>query len=115
MEKEKEIKRLVRLLRQIACVERFSGLSSKQEELSDFNIQQYNRILKRLKEIEPAIENLFVELGEGTNRRVIRQAARELAGYFAEDFQSRKHKHHDGCCGKRRIIIGFPPFFSDRR
>ena len=115
MEKEKEISRLVRVLRQIAFAEKFSGLINKQEEFSEFNLQQYNRVLARLKEIEPSIENLFVELNEGTPSRVIRMAARELGEYFEEDVEPKKHRHrHFGHCRKRRIFAGFAPMFDWR-
>jgi hypothetical protein len=114
MEKEKEISRLVGVLHQIAFVERFSIVSSKQEELSQFNSQQYNRILARLKEIEPSVENLFVELVEGTKPWVIRLAARELAEYFEEDIQPRKRKRHFSRCRTRRIVVDFSPIFGGR-
>ncbi|MEZ5426811.1 MAG: hypothetical protein R2747_11130 [Pyrinomonadaceae bacterium] len=115
MEKEKEIGRLVRVLRQIAFVERFSAVSSKQEELSEFNSGQYNRILARLKEIEPSVANLFIELEEGANPRVIRLAAREVAEYFEEDIEPRRRKRHFGRCGSRGIVVEFkPPVFGGR-
>lgn len=114
MEKEKEISRLVRVLRQIAFAEKFSGLFNKQEDLSEFNVQQYNRVLARLKEIEPSIENLFVELNEDTPSRIIRIAARKLAEYFEEDVQPKKHHRRFGRCGKRRIFVGFSPMFDWR-
>jgi hypothetical protein len=114
MEKEKEISRLVRVIRQIAFAEKFSGFINQPEDFSEFNVQQFNRVLARLKEIEPSIENLFVELNEGTPSRVIRIAARELAEYFEEDFQPEKDRHGFGHCRKRRFFVGFPPIFDWR-
>ncbi len=111
MEKEKEISRLVRVLRQIAFAEKFSVIISKKEDLSEFNQQQYNRILARLKELEPSIENLFVELHEGVSSKIIRMAARELAEYFDEDVKPQKH-HHFGRWRKGRVFVGFAPGFD---
>ena len=109
MEKEKEISGLVRVLRQIAFAEKFSGFINKNEDLSEFNLQQFNRILARLKELEPSIENLFVELNEGVSSKIIRMAAREVAEYFEEEPEPRRHHRHFGRCRKRRIFVGFAP------
>lgn len=112
---EKEIGRLVRILRQIAFVERFSAVSGKREELSEFNRQQYNRILARLREIEPAIGNLFIELEEGASPAVIRLAARELAGYFGEDLPPRKRgRRRRRRCRVGGFVVGFPPVSGGR-
>ena len=112
-EREREISKLVSVLHQIAFAERFSAWSSKQEELSQFSSQQYNRVLARLKEIEPSIAGLFVELKEDANPRVIRMAARELADYFEEDIQTgKRERYHFGRCGSKRVVIGVAPMFG---
>jgi hypothetical protein len=112
MEREREISKLVSVLHQIAFAERFSAWSNRQEELSKFIAQQYNRVLARLKEIDPSITNLFVELNEDTNPLVIRLAARELAGYFEEDIQTEKRERHFGRCGTKRVVVSFAPMFG---
>lgn len=116
-EREREIAKLVRVLHQIAFAEKFSAWSSKQEDLSRFSTEQYNRVFARLKELEPSINGLFAELKEGTNPRVIRMAARELAGYFEEEFaeeeKRQRHHHKKGHhCGTRRVAFGFAPMFG---
>lgn len=115
-EREREIAKLVRVLHQIAFAEKFSAWSDKQEDLSRFSVEQYNRVFARLKEIEPSIAGLFVEVKEGASPRVIRMAARELAGYFEEDFtaEEKQHRRHKKGCGTKRVVIGFSPMFGGR-
>jgi hypothetical protein len=114
MEREKEVGRLVRVLRQIALAERFSVLHNRKENLAEFNARQYNRILARLIELEPSIKDLFIELADDTPSRVIRLAACELAEYFAEDFESRHRGSPFRRCRKSRFFVGFGPLFDWR-
>lgn len=116
-EREREIAKLVRVLHQITFAEKFSAWSSKQEDLSRFSAQQYNRVFVRLKELEPSINGLFVELQERANPRVIRMAARELADYFEEEIaeEEKRQRHHHGKrhhCGSKRVVFGFSPMFG---
>lgn len=118
-ERKREVAKLVRVLHQIAFAEKFSSWSEHQEDISRFNAQQYNRAFERLKEIEPSIEGLFVELQEGANPRVIRMAARELADYFEEEIapEERQHHRHHGRGGwgshkNKRVVFGFAPMFG---
>lgn len=117
-EREREVGKYVRVLHQIAFAEKFSSWSEHQEDISRFNSQQYNRVFERLKEIEPSIAGLFVELQDGASPRVIRMAARELADYFEEELapEEKQHRRHGrGGCGnhsKKRVVFGFAPMFG---
>jgi hypothetical protein len=114
MEREKEIGRLVRVLRQIALAEKFSGLINPTEDLAQFNARQYNRIFARLIELEPSIKELFIELADNTPSRLTRLAARELGEYFAEDFEPQRRHSPFRRCRKSRFFTGFGPLFDWR-
>lgn len=114
-ERKREIAKLVRVLHQIAFAEKFSAWNERREDISRFSVQQYNRVFARLKEIEPSIAGLFIELQEVANPRVIRMAAHELAGYFEEELApEEKHQRHGsrGCGSHKRVVFGFAPMFG---
>jgi hypothetical protein len=115
-ERKREIAKLVRVLHQIAFAEKFSAWSERREDLSRFSAQQYNRVFARLKEIEPSIAGLFVEVQEDANPRVIRMAAHELAGYFEEELAPEEKQHRGygrkGCGSRKRVVVGFAPMFG---
>jgi len=118
VEREREISKLVRVLNQIVHAEKFSSYSEKSGDISKFSATQYNRVFARLKELEPSIESLFVEVAEDANARVVRMAARELAGYFEDELsgEERKHEHRRrDHCGTKRVFVGFAPLFGGRR
>ncbi len=118
MEKEREISKLIRVLNQIVHTEKFSAWNEQSADISKFSATQYNRVFARLKELEPSIEGLFVEIAEDSNPRMVRMAARELAGYFEDEIagEERKHpRHHRKHCGTKRVVVGFSPFFGKGR
>ncbi|MGH9906809.1 MAG: hypothetical protein ACRD8U_14655 [Pyrinomonadaceae bacterium] len=51
-------------------------------DATQFCIGQYNRVLARLAELEPALKPLFAPLSESVSPEVVRIAARELLAYF---------------------------------
>jgi hypothetical protein len=80
---EKETTKLLNLLRGIA---RATGPWRKSDpELARFCVSQYNKVLARLSEIEPAIVSVFTPLAEEASAEVAGIAARELLAYFDPD------------------------------
>ena len=80
---EQETSKLLNVLRGIA---RATGPWRKADpELASFYVGQYNRVLARLSEIEPAIVPVFTPLREDTSADVASIAARELLAYFEPD------------------------------
>ena len=64
MEREQEIAKLVNVLHRIGRAAAFSSWVKREEDAVKFCAAQYNRVLARLKELEPAIVTLFGELAE---------------------------------------------------
>jgi hypothetical protein len=101
MEKEKEIGKLVRILRGLTRVDRFAAGREPQPDAIAFSITQFNNVLKRLKELEPNAATLFGELAEHSTWEMVRMAAHDLGSYFsdeaAEPREFRRHRRpHEG-------------------
>ena len=79
---DQEIEKLVSVLRRIARATRYMEWTKPGPEATQFNVAQYNRILSRLTEIEPAVGPLFTPLSDNTSPEVIRMACRDLIAYF---------------------------------
>ena len=82
---EPEIVKLLNVLRLTARAARYAEWTRSSSDAIQFCIAQYNRILARLIELEPAIKPLFTPLNETASSQVIRMAARELIAYFEVD------------------------------
>ena len=82
---EPEIVKLLNVLRLTARAARYFEWTKSASEANQFCIVQYNRILARLSELEPAIKPLFTPLDDNASSQVMRMAARELIAYFEVD------------------------------
>ena len=82
---EQEIVKLLNVLRLTARAARYAEWTRSGSDATQFCVAQYNRILARLSELEPAIKPLFMPLEETVSAQVIRMAARELIAYFEVD------------------------------
>lgn len=82
---EPEIVKLLNVLRLTARAARYAEWTRSVTDASQFCILQYNRILARLGELEPAIKPLFPPLQETASADVLRMAVRELIAYFEVD------------------------------
>jgi hypothetical protein len=82
---EQEIVKLLNVLRLTARAARYAEWTRSASDATQFCVAQYNRILARLGELEPAIKPLFTPLEETASPQVIRMAARELIAYFEVD------------------------------
>jgi len=76
---------------------------TRNAEAARFCVTQYNKVLARLTELEPAVATLFTTLPETSSPDVTRIAAHELAAYFddepAED-SPRVRVRFRGCGGR---------------
>jgi hypothetical protein len=98
VEREKEIAKLANVLRRIARGADYAAWNQSQPDAAQFCAMQYNKVLARLTELEPAIAPLVAPLAETASPQLVGMAARELAAYFAEDQprrESRRARH--GC------------------
>ena len=112
MERDKELAKLINVLRRIARAASHAGWS-RDPDAARFCALQYNKVLARITEIEPAVGGLFVALPESASSNVTRIAAHELTAYFEDEaypavsgFRVRLH----GCGGRRawagRVRVG---------
>jgi hypothetical protein len=67
-----------------------------------FCVSQYNKVLARLMEIEPAVQGLFTPLPENASAEIVRLASHELSAFF-EDERPERHR------GFRRARRGCRP------
>jgi hypothetical protein len=104
VEKDREILKLTNVLRRIARGADYAAWQQERADAAAFCLAQYNRVLARLTELEPAAASLFTPLPEGASSSVICMAARELAAYF-EDEPRREHRARHGCGA--RVFVGW--------
>ena len=101
---EQETKKLLNVLRRIARAAGYAGWTKAGPDATQFCVAQYNRVLARLTELEPAIKPLFTPLSDTASAEVIRIAARELLAYFEADEPEFMHGFYVGC-GPRRARV----------
>ena len=85
MEREKEIAKLVNVLRRTSRMALQSEWTGSSEDVSGFCIDQYNRVLARLKEIDPGVATVFDPLAQGSSLTVAAMACRQLAAYYEDE------------------------------
>ena len=114
MERDREIVKLVNVLRRIVRAAGYAAWNNAKPDAARFCASQYNKVLARLQELEPAVKPLFAPLPEAASPQVIRMAASELAAFFEEEPASerrsrerREHREHRARhCGGRRAWVG---------
>ena len=79
---EQETVKLLNVLRRIFRAATYAAWTKAGTDATQFLVGQYNRILARLVEIEPAAKTLFTPLSDAASPEVIRIATRELHAYF---------------------------------
>jgi hypothetical protein len=104
VEREQEIAKLVNVLHRIARAGAFSSWIKREDEAVKFCVAQYNRVLKRMKELEPAIATLFGELEAEASPHVTRMAAHDLAAYFEDEVPGRRREHHGSKLCRPRAV-----------
>ena len=82
---EQQTVKLLNVLRRIARAAGYAAWNKSGPDATQFCVAQYNRVLARLSELEPAAKPLFAPLSESASAEVIRIAARELLAYFEAD------------------------------
>lgn len=116
MENEKEITKLVNVLRQIRRTGRFAKWFGEDNEEKEFCLQQYNKIVERLAELEPSIKDLFTTLPQNTSPKTLHFAVSELIAYLTDGKEAEepigfgcrpRHETRRGRCGKKRFIFAF--------
>jgi len=86
MEKEKELAKLINVLRRtsrMALQSEWTGGSK--EDAAAFCTDQYNRVLTRLKELDSGVGVVFKPLPAGSSLTVVAMASRQLAAYYEDE------------------------------
>ena len=85
MERDKEIQKLVNVLRRTAKMAQQAGWTDESGESNNgasFNIDQYNKVLARLIELEPNVEPVFSPLKKDAQLSVVAMACRPTSRLF---------------------------------
>jgi hypothetical protein len=107
MERDREIAKLINVLRRIARAASHAAWSGD-ADAARFCALQYNKVLGRVSELEPAVAHLFIPLPESASAEVVRIAAHELASYFEDEAPTVAAGVRVGVhgCGGRRAWAG---------
>ena len=87
MERDKELRKLINVLRRtsrMALQSEWTG--GGKEDAAAFCTEQYNRVLTRLKEMDPGLGVVFEPLPAGSSLTVVAMASRQLAAYYEDEF-----------------------------
>jgi hypothetical protein len=85
MEREKEIAKLVNVLRRTSRMAMQSEWTGGKDDAAAFCVEQYNRVLARLKEIDAGVGAVFDPLPAGSSLTVAAMACRQLAAYYEDE------------------------------
>ena len=88
MERETEIKKLVNVLRKTSRMAQQAAWSGNDETSATFSVDQYNRVLKRLAELDEHVATVFHPLDDDASLSVVSMACRQLAAYFEDEVKS---------------------------
>src|SRR5690242_14228359 len=88
MEREKELVKLINVLRRTSRMALQSEWTGGKEDAAAFCTDQYNRVLTRLKELDPGVGVIFEPLPTGSSLTVVAMASRQLAAYYEDELGS---------------------------
>jgi len=86
MEREKELLKLINVLRRTSRMALQSEWTGGKEDAAAYCTDQYNRVLARLKELDPGVSAVFEPLPSGSSLTVVAMASRQLAAYYEDEF-----------------------------
>ena len=90
MDREKELVKLINVLRRTGRMALQSEWTGGKEDAAAFCTDQYNRVLARLKEMDPGVGIIFEPLPAGSSLTVVAMAARQLAAYYEDELGAAK-------------------------
>ena len=85
MERDKELRKLINVLRRTSRMALQSEWTGGKEDAAAFCTEQYNRVLTRLKEIDPGVSVVFEPLPAQSSLTVVAMASRQLAAYYEDE------------------------------
>ena len=88
MERDKELAKLVNVLRRTSRMALQSEWTGGKDDAAAYCTDQYNRVLARLKELDPGVSAVFEPLPGGSSLTVVAMASRQLAAYHEDEVGS---------------------------
>ena len=85
MERDKELAKLVNVLRRTSRMALQSEWTGSSADAARFCVDQYNRVLARLKEIDEGVGAVFEPLPDDSSLTVAAMACRQLAAYYEDE------------------------------
>ena len=85
MERQKELLKLINVLRRTSRMALQSEWTGGKEDAAAFCTDQYNRVLARLKQIDPGVGVVFEPLPAGSSLTVVAMASRQLGAYYEDE------------------------------
>src|SRR5215204_2297330 len=85
MEREKELVKLLNVLRRTSRMALQSEWTGGKEDAAAYCTDQYNRVLARLKEMDPGVGVIFEPLPAGSSLTVVAMASRQLGAYYEDE------------------------------
>ena len=85
MEREKELAKLINVLRRTSRMALQSEWTGGKEDAAAFCTEQYNRVLARLKQLDPGVGSVFDPLPSNSSLTVVAMASRQLAAYYEDE------------------------------
>ena len=85
MERETELFKLIIVLRRTSRMALQSEWTGGKEDAAAICTDQYNRVLTRLKELDPGVSVIFEALPAGSSLTVVAMASRQLAAYYEDE------------------------------
>ena len=92
MEREKEIAKLVNVLRRTSRMALQSEWTGASADAARFCVEQYNRVLARLKEIDASVAAVFDPLPADSSLTVAAMACRQLAAYYEDEMGTQNRR-----------------------
>ncbi|MCA1579356.1 MAG: hypothetical protein LC794_18570 [Acidobacteria bacterium] len=96
MEREKELAKLINVLRRTARMAIQAEWTGGKEDAASFCVDQYNRVLARLKEIDPGMSVIFEPLPAGSSFSVVAVASRQLGAYYEDEVGQGRESRQGG-------------------
>ena len=88
MERETEILKLVNVLRKTSRMAQQAAWAGNDETSAAHSVDQYNRVLKRLSDLDEHVAIVFQPLEDDTSLSVVAMACRQLAAYFEDEVKA---------------------------
>jgi hypothetical protein len=89
MEREKELAKLINVLRRTSRMALQSEWTGGKEDAAAFCTEQYNRVLTRLKQLDEGVGRVFDPLPADSSLTVVAMASRQLAAYYEDELGAR--------------------------